>query len=77
MGFIDDVNALRPVNARGCKVTAWLEDQSPEVAAEFSAALADKDTYPATILHKVMKAKYGYTHGVDTVQRHRRGECCS
>ena len=77
MSFLEDLNAVPPVNTKGCAVVAWLEGQTLEVAAEFGVALADDERYPATVLLKVMKAKYGYTHGVDTIRRHRRGECCS
>jgi len=77
MGLLDDVTATQAAAKRGgvCTVSVWIDSLTAEQRADALAALAPDSGYEATVIHAVIKAKYGFERGVSTVQRHRRGEC--
>lgn len=75
MSFTDEVTALDTTLQRGgvCSVAIWRGKQSPEVRAEFDAALLNDDV-TAKAIWLAMKGR-GFGSDVSTVQRHRRGDC--
>lgn len=75
VGLLDDVIELEAARRPGpsCTVESWLDATQPDVRDDFNLAL-DSDAASTTI-HAVITKRYGFKHGVNPVQRHRRGEC--
>lgn len=73
MGFADEVLAHTKSQGPSCTVCDWLEQLPPKERDEYAHVLADR-SFQGTSIQRALKAR-GYTFGVDTVRRHRNGEC--
>lgn len=73
MGFADEVLAHSRQQGPRCTICEWLKDLSPKERAEYAQVLGDR-SYQATAIARALAAR-DIKFGVDTVRRHRNGEC--
>jgi len=71
-GFLEELEGAEVVKGPRCTVAEWLNGH-PEIADEFAVALAgDKAT---TLIFRLIREKHGFTRSLETLSRHRRGDC--
>ena len=73
MGFADEVVAHSRHQGPRCTICEWLSGLDPKERREYEAVLDDR-SYQATAISRALKLRRIF-FGVDTIRRHRNGEC--
>lgn len=73
MGFADEVLAHSRQQGPRCTICEWLAGLTVKERAEYEPVLSDR-SFQATAISRALKSR-NISFGVDTVRRHRNGEC--